>query len=346
MLDIAIVGASGYTGGELLRILLKHPEARIRQATSSKLAGERVSSVHPNLRKGTELRFTPHDALEPADAILNCSPHGTSMLQMERFLKLAPRVVDLSADFRLRSAEEFEKWYAAKHRAPELLREAVLGIPELHRKEIRAARLVATPGCIATSAIIPLQPLFAEGIVRDNEAIVDSKIGSSAAGRGADAGGMHAERSGVVRAYAPAGHRHQAEIEQELSVRGRARIHLTAHAVELVRGISTTSHVFLTRAIDEKEVWKLLRARYGEEPFVRIVKERTGLYRLPEPKLLAGTNFIDIGFARAADTERLVIVSAIDNLGKGAAGQAVQCLNVMHGFPETTGLEFPGLHPL
>ncbi|HVL88100.1 MAG TPA: N-acetyl-gamma-glutamyl-phosphate reductase [Candidatus Thermoplasmatota archaeon] len=344
-LDVAIVGASGYTGGELLRLLLGHPDVRVAKVTSNQFAGDRVASVHPNLRKLTDLKFTQHESVESADVLFNCSPHGAAMDKMETYLKRAAKVIDLSADFRLRDPAVYERWYSSKHRAAPLLSEAVYGIPELHREAIRGARLVATAGCIATSAIVALYPLFKEGLARGNEVLVDSKVGSSASGRSSEPGSHHPERSGVVRPYAPAGHRHQAEIEQELSMRAPARVHFTAHAIELVRGISTTSHLFLAKSLDEKEIWKVYRAHYGEEPFVRIVKERSGLYRLPEPKLLAGTNYVDVGFARDPHSERLVVVSALDNLVKGSGGQAVQCMNLMHGLDETTALTFPGLHP-
>lgn len=347
-LRVGVIGASGYTGGELLRLLADHPSVEVAYATSDRLAGKRVVVANPNLRKHPrvgDLKFVPHADAAPCDVLFVCTPHGHAMDRMPQYLELAPRVIDLSADHRLANAADYPRWYGREHPHPELLRERAYGIPELHRKEIRDARLVSGAGCIATAAILALHPLLKHGLVDPQRIVVDAKIGSSAAGAEPDPSTHHPERVGVVRAYAPTGHRHVAEMEQELAFGARPRIGFTAHAVELVRGISATCHLEGTRDLDTKEVWKAYRAEYGEEPFVRIVRESSGVYRLPEPKVVAGTNFCDVGFEVAEDRRRLVVVSAIDNLVKGAAGAAVQNMNVAFGFPEEAGLAFAGLHP-
>jgi N-acetyl-gamma-glutamyl-phosphate/LysW-gamma-L-alpha-aminoadipyl-6-phosphate reductase len=336
-----VVGGSGYVGGELLRLLLRHPEVEAVQVTSDSMAGKGVGRAHPNLRRVTELQFAPHAARMPADVTFLATPHGESMHGMEAILSNGGIVIDLSADFRLRDAAAYPAYYHVEHPHPELLAEAVYGLPELHRDAIRSARLIAVPGCIATASILALHPLAGAGLVDREHVVVDAKTGSSAGGQDPGRAGTHAERSGVMRVYAAAGHRHTAEIEQETGL----RVALSCHAVEAVRGVLSTCHAFVPRPVDEKELWRTYRAAYGSEPFVRIVHETDGIHREPEPKILAGTNFCDVGFASDPHAGRVVAVAALDNLMKGAAGNAVQCLNIRAGFPETTGLEFLGLHP-
>ncbi|HZY71031.1 MAG TPA: N-acetyl-gamma-glutamyl-phosphate reductase [Thermoplasmata archaeon] len=341
-MKVAVVGGSGYVGGELLRLLLHHPGVELVQTTSDSMAGEPVARAHPNLRRATDLVFTPHAKLQPADATFVATPHGGAHAVVPSVLETGGWVFDLTADHRLKDPAEYPRYYGQEHPHPELLPKAVYGIPEMHREEIRSASLVAVPGCVATAAILALRPLVSSGLAGSSPVVVDAKSGSSAGGRDAGPAGQHAERSGVMRAYAPTGHRHTAEIEQECGV----RVALTSHGVEAVRGVLATVHVFPPRATEEKELWRAYRAAYGSEPFVRVVHETTGYFREPEPKLLAGTNFCDVGFATDASTPRIVAMGALDNLGKGAAGAAVQCLNVRAGLPETAGLEFLGLHPV
>jgi N-acetyl-gamma-glutamyl-phosphate/LysW-gamma-L-alpha-aminoadipyl-6-phosphate reductase len=227
-----------------------------------------------------------------------------------------------------------------------LLQEFVYGIPELHREEMRTARRVSSAGCNATAVILALYPFYARGLVDTDRTVVEVKVGSSESGSHMTESSHHPERSHCVRSYKPSGHRHVAEMIQELGQGETIPIHFSATAVDLVRGILATGHLFLKTPMEEREIWKLLRQSYGDEPFLRIVKERDGIHRMPEPKLLYGTNYCDIGFERDPHSNRLVVISAIDNLMKGAAGQAVQAFNLMYGFPETTGLEFAGLHPV
>jgi N-acetyl-gamma-glutamyl-phosphate/LysW-gamma-L-alpha-aminoadipyl-6-phosphate reductase len=338
---VGIVGGSGYTGGELIRLLLMHPEVEISIITSESYKGKMVKRVHPNLRGVTDLKFSGMDDLDSNDLLFCGLPHGMTMERMPEFLEHADRVIDLSGDFRLRNPEDYQTWYGVEHTNPELLNEAVYGIPELHREEIRKARLVSGAGCLATTAILGLYPLAQEGLITGTT-VIDSKVGSSATGAKSSRSTHHPERSGVVRSYKPTMHRHTAEMEQELGVDAA----FSPHAVEMVRGILSTCHVFLDKPMEEKDVWGVYRSAYGDEPFIRIVKEKSGIYRYPEPKLLIGSNYCDIGFEREGRNNRLVVMSAIDNLIKGAAGQAVQCMNVMYGFEETLGLKTIGLHPI
>jgi N-acetyl-gamma-glutamyl-phosphate/LysW-gamma-L-alpha-aminoadipyl-6-phosphate reductase len=340
MLRVSIAGGSGFAGGELLRLLLSHPEVELGQVTSSRLAGKPVTRAHPNLRGFTNLKFSPLDALEPCDVLFMGLPHGSASRNWERFKTLAPRTIDLSADFRLRDEALHRRFYPD---TPYRDHDFVYGMAELHREEIRKALRVACAGCNATAALLALHPLYHADAVLAEWTVVDIKAGSSEAGHRAGEASHHPLRSGCLRSFKPTGHRHAAEVMQEL---GAVEIHFSATAVEPVRGVLATCQVFLKEDLAEKEIWKLYREYYGEEPFIRIVKERDGLYRYPEPKILMGTNFCDIGFERDASSRRVVVISAIDNLMKGAAGQAVQNLNLMCGFPERTALSFPGLHPV
>jgi N-acetyl-gamma-glutamyl-phosphate/LysW-gamma-L-alpha-aminoadipyl-6-phosphate reductase len=340
MLRVSIVGASGYTGGDLLRILLFHPEVEIQQVTSERHAGKLVSSLHPNLRKICKLKFVPIGELEPCDVLFLGLPHGQAMNRLDEFEALADSLIDLSADFRIRDAQSFETWYGKPHACPGHLADFVYGIPELYRDQMKGAKRISGAGCNATATILALHPLYQAGVVES--AVVEVKAGSSQGGNAVNEGSHHPERSGAVRSYKPTGHRHLGEIRQELNA---DNIHLSATSIEMVRGILATSHVFLNTELEEKDIWKIYRNAYSDEPFIRIVKERSGIHRYPEPKLLAGSNYCDIGFERDPHSNRLVVISAIDNLMKGAAGQAVQAFNIAQGFDETTGLEFPGLHP-
>jgi len=340
--NVAIVGGSGYTGGELLRLLIRHPKVEVAQVTSDSMAGKAVGRAHPNLRKVTDLAFTRHAELEPTDVLFLAMPHGRAMERIPEFLSRAGRIIDLSADFRLRDPAQYRTYYGVEHPHAEMLAKSVYGLPELHREAVRNATLVSGPGCIASAAILGLFPLARAGVIDPKRVVVDAKTGSSAGGADGGAASAHSERSGVMRLYAPTMHRHTPEIEQELGV----RVSLSCHAVEAVRGILATCHAFLREPVSDKDIWRLYRDAYGNEPFVRIVKDASGLYRLPEPKILSGTNFCDVGFEVDAHSDRIVVASALDNLMKGAAGSAVQSMNLMCGYPETTGLEFLGLHPV
>ncbi|CAG0948831.1 LysW-gamma-L-alpha-aminoadipyl-6-phosphate/LysW-L-glutamyl-5-phosphate reductase [Phycisphaerales bacterium] len=337
----SIVGGSGYAGGELLRLLLDHPNVEVAQVTSRRQVGVFVHSVHPNLRGRTKVQFVSPDQLERCDVLFLCLPHGEASKSIERYAALAGRVVDLSADFRLRDRDAYRRWYGEEHAAPAWLDRFVYGLPELERTRLKGARFASGVGCNATAVNMALYPLARKGFIR--AAIADLKVGSSEAGAEPGATSHHPERSGSVRSFAPAGHRHQAEVRQEL---GEFELHMSVTSVELVRGVLCTAHVFPTQKLAEKELWALFREAYRDEPFVRLVKDKTGIHRYPEPKILAGTNWVDVGFELDESTGRVVVMSAIDNLMKGAAGSAVQCMNLMFGFDERAGLSFPGLHPI
>ncbi|MGQ9555723.1 MAG: N-acetyl-gamma-glutamyl-phosphate reductase [Anaerolineae bacterium] len=341
---VSIAGGSGYAGGELLRLLLGHPEVELGQVTAESAAGQYVHSVHPNLRGRITMKFVSISELEPCDLLFLALPHGMAMERIGEYAKLAPRLIDLSADFRLRQAEDYPRWYEREHPSPEWLARFVYGIPELHREQIRQSAYATGAGCNATVTILALKPLYERDLVA--RTVVEVKVGSSEGGNSPSLASHHPERSGSLRSFAPTGHRHLAEIRQELDFHGPPEIYFSATAVELVRGILMTAHCFTKQPLSERDLWKIYREAYGDEPFIRLVRERKGVYRYPEPKILAGSNYCDIGFEVDASSNRVVVIAAIDNLMKGAAGNAVQAMNVMSGFPETTGLEFTGLHPV
>jgi N-acetyl-gamma-glutamyl-phosphate/LysW-gamma-L-alpha-aminoadipyl-6-phosphate reductase len=341
-LTVGIVGGSGYVGGELLRLLLFHPQVTVKQITSASQTGRYVHTVHPNLRSVTALQFVHPDALEPADLLFLGMPHGQAAGTIERYAALAERLVDCSADFRLRDPAAYARWYGAEHPNPAWLDRFVYGLPERQRAALAGARYASGVGCNATATILALAPLADAGLLK--QAVVEVKVGSSEAGAQPSASSHHPERSGAVRSFKPTGHRHQAEVVQALG--GGFDLHFSVTSVELVRGVLATAHCFLNRPVEEKDLWKLYRAAYRDEPFIRLVKSSTGLHRYPEPKLLAGSNYCDVGFEVDPDTGRVVVMAAIDNLMKGAAGSAVQSMNVMLGWDETAGLTFPGLHPV
>ncbi|WP_372367950.1 N-acetyl-gamma-glutamyl-phosphate reductase [Candidatus Uabimicrobium sp. HlEnr_7] len=338
---VSIIGGSGYTGGELIRLLLFHPNVEIQQVTSQRYLGKFVHNAHPNLRGQRLIKFTSPDQIQPCDILFLALPHKTAARDIERYTTLAEHVIDLSADFRLRDAAVYKKWYGEDHAAPTWLDRFVYGLPELHREELASAKYISGVGCNATAVNLALYPLAKNQLI--DHVVAEVKVGSSEGGNSYSLASHHPERSGAVRSFAPTTHRHQAEMQQELNI---SQIYFSATAIEMVRGVMCTAHCFLKDDIEEKEVWKLYRKEYKGEPFIRLVKDNTGIYRFPEPKILQGTNYCDIGFAKEKNSKRLVVISAIDNLMKGAAGSAVQSMNVMMGWEEKTALNFPGLHPI
>ena len=345
---IAIIGASGYTGGELLRWALMHPEMEVSQITSERFAGQSAYKLNPNLRGFTALQFTSVKSFNTdIDAVFICTPHKAAAPYVKQFMETGMKIIDLSADFRLHNKDTYAKYYQV-HPHPDLLGKAVYGLPELHREEIKKAKLVACPGCLATSIILPLAPLVKAKLISVDGIIADSKIGSSAGGAGFDISTHHPERQGSVRSYKPHGHRHTAEIEQELSAINGAPVSvgMTPHGIEMVRGIMSTVHVRQTGKIADIDLWKAYRSFFTGSPFVRLVKDQNTLYRYPEPKPVVGTNFADIGWEVDAEKGRIILMSAIDNLVKGSGGQAIQNFNLMNGFDEKLGLWQPGFHPI
>ena len=341
---ISILGGSGYGGGELLRLLLPHPCVEVKQVTSRSHLGEYVYQVHPNLRKQTQLKFSDPASLEPVDVLFLAQPHGQAQHHIEEYSKLAPKIIDLSADFRLRDAGIYEKWYGEKHATPEWLSKFVYGLPELHREELKAANYISGVGCNATASNLALLPLVKADLLDTSSPIfIEVKVGSSEGGVEGNSGSLHAERANVIRTFSAFGHRHTAEVIQEL---GLEDMSLTMTAVDLVRGVLATAHAKVKPGVGNKDLWKAYRTVANENPFVRIVKEQRGIYRVPEPKILAGTNFADLWFELDESKGHLVAMCAIDNLMKGASGSAVQCMNLVMGWEETMGLEFMGLHPI
>jgi LysW-gamma-L-alpha-aminoadipyl-6-phosphate/LysW-L-glutamyl-5-phosphate reductase len=334
-----VIGAAGYTGGEVLRLLLGHPRVEVVFATSDRWAGRPVASVHPNLRSRTALTFTAHDQATAVDVLFLAAPHGTAMHAIERWSRLAGVVVDLSADFRLRNPDEYERRYRHPHPAPQWLGRFVTGLPELARAELRCATHVAVPGCIATAAILALRPAAR---LLNGETVVTALIGSSAAGMRPGPSSHHPERSGAMRLFQPAGHRHEAEVAQACGT----EVRIGGIAVEAVRGVSAVCQAVAAHPQSEADLWRAYRASYSLEPFVRVVSQHRGVYQLPEPKVVMGSNYCDVGFSVSDDGCRITLLAALDNLVKGSAGNAVQCLNIMAGWDETLGLEFPGLHPV
>jgi N-acetyl-gamma-glutamyl-phosphate/LysW-gamma-L-alpha-aminoadipyl-6-phosphate reductase len=345
-LQVTIVGGSGYVGGELLRLLLFHPNVDVKQVTSERFVGKPISKIHPNLRGISKLTFSSISELENCDTIFLCLPHGKSNKSISSYAALASQIIDLSADFRIKDDNLYKDWYGNIREDSEFKNKFIYGIPELHREKMKNAKYISSAGCNATTVILGLYPFFKENLVEINRTVSEAKVGTSEGGNSFSEASHHPERSGSIRSYKPVGHRHTAEMIQELSFEGTPKIHFSATSIEMVRGILATSHIFLKENLLEKDIWKLYRKYYYDEPFIRIVKERDGIYRFPDPKILIGTNYCDIGFIKDTESKRVVVISAIDNLMKGAAGQAVQAFNISNNFDEKTGLNFPGFHPI
>ncbi|MBT1076321.1 N-acetyl-gamma-glutamyl-phosphate reductase [Geobacter grbiciae] len=346
MLNVAVVGASGYTGVELLRLLYCHPEVAVTCITSEQSAGRPVAAVFPTLRnRYTQVleNLEPVRVAQKADLIFTALPHKAAMEVVPTFLELGKKVVDLSADYRFNDPAVYEKWYEP-HMDPENLKEAVYGLPEIRREKIGDARLVGNPGCYPTSVILGLMPLLKKRLIDPSTIIADSKSGVSGAGRGAKVENLYCEVNDGFKAYGVGGvHRHIPEIEQELSLLagGSITVTFTPHLVPMDRGILSTIYARLTDNVSVAELVKLYAEFYEGEPFVRVLPAGN----IPSTAHVRGSNFCDIGLAVDSRTGRVIVVSAIDNLVKGAAGQAVQNMNIMYGFPEAMGLEGLPLFP-
>ena len=344
MIRTSIIGGSGYTGGELLRLLLDHPETDVIQVTSRSHLGEYVYQVHPNLRKQTQLKFTDPIELEPTDMLFLALPHGQAQHNIEKWSDTTEFIIDLSADFRLGDPDFYQEWYGEPHAAPDWLDKFTYGLPELHREELKSAKYVSGVGCNATASNLALLPMIRTGLIdTGNPVIIEIKVGSSEGGASVNPGSHHAERSHVIRTYSAFGHRHTAEVIQES---GLTDVTMTMTSVDLVRGALATVHGTVKDGVALKDLWKAYRLTAKENHFIRVVKERRGVYRVPEPKILSGTNYADLGFDLNTETGHFISICAIDNLMKGASGSAVQCMNIMFGFHEALGLDFMGLHPI
>ncbi len=347
MTKIGIVGASGYSGSELLRFLANHPgELQVALCTSETYAGQRVDSVLPHLRGFLSLDFEALDINSlkaKVDVVVLAVPHKVAMEFVPPLLAQGLRVVDFSADYRLRDVDTYEAWYHVLHTSPALISQAVYGLPERYREDIRTARLVANPGCYPTSAILAAMPLLDSCAVARDSIIVDSKSGISGAGPKPRDNTHYPNRESNVVAYNIGVHRHTPEIEQELSAVAAEPVCVTftPHLVPMTRGILSTVYLRLKQEMSTEAVLERYAAFYANEPFVRVLP--AGEY--PQTKAVLGSNYCDIGLEMDARTNRVVVMAAIDNLGKGAAGAVVQNLNLMFGLPETEGLQVPGLMP-
>lgn len=345
MIKVGIVGGTGYTGVELLRILSKHPQVELVAITSRSEQGLAVADMYPNLRGHVDLKFTvpDHDALAQCDVVFFATPHNVAMQTVPDLVRRGVRIVDLSADFRIRDAELWSKWYGEPHTAPDLLAKAVYGLPEVNRERIREAQLVAAPGCYPTSVQLGFLPLLKQGWIDPHRLIANSASGASGAGRQAKIDNLFAEVNDSFKAYGVSGHRHLPEIEQGLGDIAGKPVQLTfvPHLLPIVRGIHSTLYAELTGDIPLEQLQRAFEERYADEPFVDVLPQGV----LPQTRSVKGSNLCRIGVQRPQGRNTVVVLAVIDNLVKGASGQAVQCMNIMCGLPETQGLDIVALLP-
>ena len=336
MIKVGIIGGTGYTGVELLRLLSQHPHVQLRTITSRAEAGKPVAALFPSLRGYLDLAFSDADTNELArcDVVFAATPNGVAMQQAPALLQAGVRLIDLAADFRLKDPALWNKWYGMPHACPELLAQAVYGLPEIHRERIRGARLVANPGCYPTAVQLGFLPLLEQGVVDLDHLIADAKSGVSGAGRKAEVHTLLAEAADSFKAYAVGGHRHWPEIRQGLEAVARQSIGLTfvPHLTPMIRGIHATLYAKLTDA--SVDLQRLYEQRYADEPFVDVLPAGSH----PETRSVRGANTCRLAVHRPGNGDTVVVLSVIDNLVKGAAGQAVQNMNLMFGLDETAGL--------
>jgi N-acetyl-gamma-glutamyl-phosphate reductase len=344
VINVSIIGASGYGGGEVVRLLVGHPEVRLTHLVAETRAGEPYAEVFPNVRGFVDARTEPLDAAAVAadsDAVFLALPNGMAMGLVPQLGERA-KVIDLAADFRFQSARTYEQWYKTPHSAEELLEQAAYGLPELHRTRIRRARIVGNPGCYPTAALLAVAPLLSAGLARPESIVIDAKSGVSGAGRGRGARTHFSEVNENVFAYGTPGHRHTAELEQELqAINPEASITFTPHLIPMTRGLLATVYLQSPRPVGRGDVEAVLREAYAGEPFVRVL-EGEGL---PQTKATLGSNFADLAVRVDPRSGMIVAFAAIDNLVKGAAGQAIQNMNLMCGLPEELGLRHPAIFP-
>ena len=341
---VSIIGASGYGGGELARLLAGHPEVDLVHLTADSKAGEAMATLYPNLRSFTDRTTAVLDVEQVAgdsDIVFIALPNGRAM-ELAPAIARRARIVDLGADFRFKDPAVYEQWYKTAHASPELLEDAAYGLTEVHRAEIRRAKIAGNPGCYPTAALLAILPLLQSGKAGTRGIVLDAKSGVSGAGRAATMGTHFSEVNENVKPYNVGGHRHIPEIEQELSTQLGSPVHVTftPHLVPMTRGILVTAYLPLTAALSTDEATEILQEAYAGEPFVRVLDGE-----LPQTKATTGSNFCDIAARVDRRTGTAVVMAALDNLVKGASGQAIQNMNVMCGFPETLGLRAPGLYP-
>lgn len=346
MIKASIIGATGYAGVETVRLLARHPQTELALLTSQTYAGQQIEDVYPHLQGFISLKLSEQDvetAAAASDVVFIALPHGHAVPVVEAVVRAGKKVIDLGADFRFRNTAVYEEWYKVQHKAPELSRKAVYGLPEIFREEIKEAQVVGNPGCFPTGAALALYPLVANQLVDLSTIIIDSKSGVSGAGRSAVVGSLYAEAAESMKAYNVAKHRHIPEIEQTMSrlAGEKVLVSFTPHLTPMIRGILTTVYASLNEKGQSMDLGELYQEQYREEYFVRV--HPNGVW--PQTKWVTGSNFCDIGLTVDSRTNRVVVTSVIDNLVKGAAGQAVQNMNILFGLPENTGLEMVPLNP-
>jgi N-acetyl-gamma-glutamyl-phosphate reductase len=347
MIQVGIVGATGYAGQELLRLLMQHPECEVKYITSRSYVDKRFSSVYGNFVKIVEDQCIEKEMIELAkevDVLFIALPHGIASANINDELLSFTKVIDLGADFRLKDINVYDKWYKTEHKSSELLEEAVYGLCELNRVKVKEARLIANPGCYTTCSILSLTPLLKEGMIETDSIVIDAKSGVTGAGRGLDLGIHYAECNESIKAYKLAAHRHTPEIEQELSIAAGEEITLTftPHLVPMNRGILVTAYAKLNDHYSYDDIKRVYEKYYNDEYFIRLLPE--GVF--PETKWVKGSNFCDINFVVDQRTNRIIVLGTIDNLVKGAAGQAVQNMNIAFGLQEKIGLDYIPMFPV
>lgn len=346
MIKVGIIGATGYAGGELARILMGHKDAKIVWYGSRSYIDKKYADVYQNMFQIVDAKCLDDNMEElakKADVIFTATPQGFCASVISEAILADTKIVDLSADFRIKDVATYEKWYGIQHKSPQFIEEAVYGLCEINREDVKGARLVANPGCYTTCSILTAYPLAKEGLIDMNTLIIDAKSGTSGAGRGAKVGNLYCEVNENIKAYGVASHRHTPEIEEQLGYAAKedVRISFTPHLVPMNRGILATEYATLTKQATYEDIKAVYDKYYKEEKFIRVLDE--GI--CPETKWVEGSNYVDINFKIDPRTNRIIMMGAIDNLVKGAAGQAVQNMNLMFGLPESEGLELVPMFP-
>lgn len=346
MIKAGIIGSTGYAGGELVRILTAHKDVEIKWYGSRSYIDQNYADVYRNLFQIVDAKCMDDNMgvlADQVDVIFTATPQGLCASLISEDILSKAKVIDLSADFRIKDVSVYEKWYKIEHKSPQFIPEAVYGLCEINREQIKQARLVANPGCYTTCSILTAYPLAKEGVIDMNTLIIDAKSGTSGAGRGAKVANLYCEVNENIKAYAVGSHRHTPEIEEQLGYAANEKVTLnfTPHLVPMNRGILVTEYASLKKEVTAEEVRQIYQSYYGKEPFVRVLDD--GI--CPETKWVEGSNYVDIGFVLDPRTNRIIMMGAIDNLVKGAAGQAVQNMNLLFGFREQEGLELVPMFP-
>ena len=346
MIKAGIIGATGYAGGELVRLLLNHKEAEIAWYGSRSYVDQRYSSVYQNMFQIVDAKCLDDNMEQLAkevDVIFTATPQGLCASLINEGILSQAKVIDLSADFRIKDRKTYEQWYNLEHKAPQFIEEAVYGLCEINREDIKKARLIANPGCYPTCSTLSIYPLLKEGIIDGNTVIIDAKSGTSGAGRSAKVANLYCEVNESIKAYGVATHRHTPEIEEQLSYASgqEAVINFTPHLVPMNRGILVTAYANLVKDVTEEEIRKIYEDAYKDEQFVRFLNAGV----CPETRWVEGSNYVDVNVKVDERTHRVIMMGAMDNLVKGAAGQAVQNMNLLFGLPETEGLLMPPVFP-